>query len=51
MNKDITFCPNIKCEHVDCMRYYKNAPFNVLTSWFKSNPEDKNGECRKYLNR
>lgn len=47
---DITYCPNRKCEHVECLRHNKNAPFNVLINVFLEKPKlDKEGKCKKYL--
>ncbi len=47
---DITYCPNRKCEHVECLRHNKNTPFDVVISRFSENPKrDKNGNCKEYL--
>lgn len=39
MNHDITYCPNRKCEHVECLRHNKNTPFNVLINRFSETPK------------
>lgn len=49
MNKDITFCGNRKCPYTDCLRFHKNAPYDVLSSWFATKPNIKDGKCDYYL--
>lgn len=44
---DITFCNNRKCKKTDCLRYYKNAPFGILLSWFHQIPKEEN--CKYYI--
>ena len=44
---DITFCNNRDCKKVDCLRYYKNAPFDKLLSWFHVIPTDD--KCKHYI--
>ena len=47
---DITYCPNRKCEHIECLRHNKNAPFNIMISRFQEIPkQDKDGKCKEYL--
>lgn len=45
--KDSPYCYNRKCEKLDCCRYYKNIPFNVLV-WQEEYQCDSNGECEAY---
>lgn len=47
MYRDITFCNNRNCPKTDCLRYYRNVPFDVIASWFHTNPE--HGKCSYYL--
>lgn len=47
MSTDITFCNNRKCQRTDCLRYYNNAPFDKLLSWFHTTPKD--GKCSYYI--
>lgn len=28
--ENVTYCNNRKCTKTDCVRYYKNAPFDIL---------------------
>lgn len=49
MNYDITFCNNRDCKKTDCLRYYNNAPFDRLLSWFHVTP-DKD-KCKYYINK
>lgn len=44
---DITFCNNRDCKKVDCLRYYNNAPFEKLLSWFHVTPTDD--KCKYYI--
>lgn len=44
---DITFCNNRDCKKVDCIRYYNNAPFDKLLSWFHVTPTDD--KCKHYI--
>lgn len=47
MSTDITFCNNRQCPKKDCLRYYDNAPFNVLLSWFHATPIEE--KCEYYI--
>ena len=52
MNIDITFCNNRKCNRIECLRYYKNAPYNVLLSWsdfIKKNENSSGKDCKYYI--
>ncbi len=47
---NIIYCPNRKCEYIECLRHDKNIPFDVVISRFSENPkQDKNGKCKEYL--
>lgn len=47
---DITYCPNRKCEHIECLRHDTNIPKGLLISRFSENPKlDKEGKCKEYL--
>lgn len=43
----VTFCNNRDCKKVDCLRYYNNAPFDKLLSWFHVTPTDD--KCKYYI--
>ncbi len=46
----MTYCPNRKCKHIECLRHNNNIPFGVIISRFVDTPkEDKNGTCKEYL--
>ncbi len=48
--KEITYCTNMKCSHLECLRHNKNAPFNVVIKVFSERPKlDKEGKCKEYL--
>ena len=46
---DITYCGFRQCPNTDCMRYHKNAPFNVPTHWFAVRPKPEGNQCDYYL--
>ena len=42
--KEKIYCSNRACPFVECVRYYKNIPYNVLI--LRENYKlDKNGDC------
>lgn len=48
-NDEITYCGYRKCQFTECRRYYKNAPFDVLTHWFAVRPKPGGDKCDYYL--
>lgn len=46
---DITYCGFRQYPNTDCMRYHKNAPFNVPTHWFAVRPKPEGNQCDYYL--
>ncbi len=49
-NVNIVYCPNRKCEHIECLRHNRNIPFDVLITRFSDNPKvNKDGKCNEYL--
>lgn len=46
--KDKIYCSNRTCPFIECVRYYKNIPYNVLI--LRENYKlDKNGDCSHKL--
>ena len=48
MKKDIVYCSLRKCPHVECLRHNVNAPWEIVFTRRKFNP-DKNWNCRDIL--
>lgn len=48
MNKEIIFCSIRKCPHTECLRHDLNAPWEVVFTRRKFNP-DKNWKCKDIL--
>lgn len=46
--KDFYYCSNRKCNKVECLRYWRNTPWNKLFVWQKCEP-NKNGICEDFL--
>lgn len=42
------YCSNRQCTHMECLRYWRNAPWNTLFIQIKC-AEDKNGKCKDYI--
>jgi len=47
MSYDITFCPNEKCNKLDCERHYSHHPIGVPFSVFAES-QKKGDECKMY---
>lgn len=47
---EIIYCQNRKCPNEDCLRFHRNAPFEIMTRWMSEKPKLKDdNKCKYYL--
>lgn len=50
MKNEIVFCPKRDCPNTDCLRFHKNAPWNIEFKQFREKPKiSAEGGCKYFI--
>lgn len=50
MKNDIVFCPKRNCPNTNCLRFHKNAPWNIEFKQFREKPKiSEGGRCKYFI--